>query len=66
MSFSVNCKNTWNDNSNDLSLWLAEAGAREKSDKISCLVPTVLLLSATKSEHIDVYVLKKLQMFWFV
>ena len=36
------------------------------SDKISSLVPTVLRLSAAKSEHFDFNILKKLQMFWFV
>ena len=33
------------------------------SDQVSCLVPTVLHLSAAKSEHFDFNILKKLQMF---
>ena len=33
------------------------------SDQVSCLVPTVLHLSAAKSEHFDFNILKKLQKF---
>ena len=33
------------------------------SDQVSCLVPTVLHLSAAKSEHFDFNIFKKLQMF---
>ena len=33
------------------------------SDQVSCLVPTVLQLSAAKSKHFDFNIFKKLQMF---
>ena len=33
------------------------------SDEVSCLVPTILHLSAAKSEHFDFSIFKKLQMF---